>query len=214
MKRSYFAGSWKTALLPTKSATESALTAIEITKETYRSSTPLLHRERSSGGVREGVRGINMTKASAKQKGKDLENWVADQIIQKGLDLKAQRSHGSGNGNREKSDIWTSLMVLGQNAGFECKNQMKISIETWWQQAKKLESLGREPILVFKLPYEPLGKSKVVIYLDTFLELVKAANSEKEIEYVTPEQSRDLKYSLHQLITNAKKVIKLVDKEV
>lgn len=66
MKRSYFAGSWKTALLQTKSATESALTVREDTKETYRSSTPLLHKERSSGGAREGVRDINMIKTKKK----------------------------------------------------------------------------------------------------------------------------------------------------
>lgn len=68
------------------------------------------------------------------------------------------------------------MMVLDQNAGIECKNQSTLCIPDWWKQTKKLESLGREPILVFKIYGEPLPETKVVIYLDTFLELVKAAN--------------------------------------
>jgi hypothetical protein len=107
------------------------------------------------------------------QKGKILEQYVADQIREKGIDLKAYRAHGSGNGYSEKSDIWTSMMILGQNAGIECKNQAVIKIPEWWRQTKKLESLSREPVLAFKIYGEPLEETKVVIYLDTLLELVK-----------------------------------------
>lgn len=110
------------------------------------------------------------------KKGKELEEYVAVQIREKGIDPKAYRSHGSGNGFTEKADIWTSMTVLGQNAGIECKNQAVIKIPEWWRQTKKLESLSREPILAFKIYGEPLQETKVVIYLDTFLELVKAAN--------------------------------------
>jgi hypothetical protein len=106
-------------------------------------------------------------------KGKLLEEFVAEQIRSKGIDPKAYRAHGSGNGNTEKADIWTSMTVLGQNAGIECKNQANLCIPEWWRQTKKLESLGREPVLAFKIYGEPLSETKVVIYLDTFLELVK-----------------------------------------
>jgi Holliday junction resolvase len=114
-----------------------------------------------------------MTPRSKIQKGKLLEQHVADQLREKGLDDKAYRAHGSGNGNREKADIWTSMMILGQNAGIECKNQSKINIPDWWRQTQKLEKLGREPVLVFKLPYEPLGGTLAVVYLDTLLDLIK-----------------------------------------
>lgn len=114
-----------------------------------------------------------MTKSSV-AKGKLLENHVVEQLREKGIDLRAYRSYGSGNGNGEKSDIWTSLMVLGQNVGIECKNHASLCIPEWWRQTKKLEKLGREPVLVFKQFGEPLGESKVVIYLDTFLEMAKA----------------------------------------
>ena len=113
-----------------------------------------------------------MKPSSAKAKGKLLEDYVADQLREKGLDLRARRETSSGAGNREKGDVWTSLMILGQNAGIECKNQATLSIPDWWRQTKKLESLGREPILVYKLPYEPLGSTLCTIYLDTLLELL------------------------------------------
>lgn len=107
------------------------------------------------------------------QKGKLLEDYVADQIRLKGIDLKAYRAHGSGNGNREKGDIWTSMMVLGQNAGIEVKNQKTFAIPDWWRQTRKLEILSREPVLVFKEHMAPMGDTVALIYLDTFLELVK-----------------------------------------
>src|SRR3990167_2161149 len=108
-----------------------------------------------------------MNAKSAIAKGKKLEDYVCEQIRDKGIDVKAYRSHGSGNGNTEKSDIWTSMVILGQNAGIECKNQKNLSIQDWWRQTKKLESLGREPVLVFKVDQEQWGDTKCVIYFDT-----------------------------------------------
>lgn len=116
-----------------------------------------------------------MTPRAAIKKGKLLEEYVAEQIRESGIDPKAYRSHGSGSTNTEKGDIWTSMMVRGQNVGIECKNQARIDIPGWWRQVKKLESLGREPVLAFKLPHESLDGTKVVIYLETFLELAKKA---------------------------------------
>lgn len=126
-----------------------------------------------------------MKQASAIAKGKKLEDYVALQIREKGIDPKAVRSHGSGNTNTEKGDIWTSMQVLGQNAGIECKNQKTLAIPNWWKQVEKLESLGREPILVFKFPNDSLENSKVCIYLDTFLELVAGYEGQKQ-DYQDP----------------------------
>lgn len=107
------------------------------------------------------------------QKGKLLEKHVADEIRAKGIDLKAYPAHGSGSSPTEKGDIWTSMMILGQNAGIECKNHASLHIPEWWKQTKKLESLGREPMLVFKIYGEQMLETKVVMYLDTVLELIK-----------------------------------------
>lgn len=114
------------------------------------------------------------------QKGKLLEKHVAGQIRLKGIDLKAYPSHGSGNSSSEKGDIWTSMMILGQNAGIECKNHATLCIPEWWRQTKKLESLSREPVLVFKIYGEPMAETKALIYLDTLLDLVKENMDLKE----------------------------------
>lgn len=149
-----------------------------------------------------------MKPSSAKAKGKLLEDYVADQIVSKGIDPKAHRDGASGAGNREKGDINTSMMVLGQNAGIECKNQANLAIPEWWRQTKKLESLRREPILAFKIYGEPMEETKVVIYLDTFLELVKLSNTDKIYEEITPEDSNTKKWAIQNAITSLKKLLK------
>lgn len=107
------------------------------------------------------------------QKGKDLENYVAEQLVVKGIDPRAKRSFGSGNGISEKSDIYTSAMILGQNIGFECKHADTIHFLEWWKQTKLLEKLSREPVLVIKQTGDKYGDTKAVVYLDTLLELIK-----------------------------------------
>lgn len=157
-----------------------------------------------------------MKPKSAIQKGKLLEDWVCDQIREKGIDPKAYRSHGSGNGNREKSDIWTSAKMLGQNMGIECKNQKVIKIPDWWRQTKKLESLGREPVLVFKENMAKMEDTLCVIYFDTLLELIKGQNGAT----LAPEQSlgqsgemaRELKYSLARAKQSLNQLIKDLEK--
>lgn len=150
-----------------------------------------------------------MSPKSRIQKGKELENYVCERIKEKGLDEKAVRSHGSGNGTREKADIWTSLMILGRNAGIECKNQKKASIKDWWEQTQKLEVLGREPVLVYKLGGESLEESKVVIYLDTFLELLKALGSPPERSEAPEQQNipKELRWRIQEAITANKRLL-------
>ena len=150
-----------------------------------------------------------MKASSAKAKGKLLEDYVADQIVELGLDPRARRDGASGAGNREKGDVITSMTVLGQNAGIECKNQATLCIPEWWRQTKKLESLGREPVLVFKQFGEGLGETKVVIYLDTFLRLVKQAGDKGEVQnYGVPAEDRELRWALENLKTATAKVLK------
>jgi hypothetical protein len=148
---------------------------------------------------------------TAVQKGKILEKYVADQIREKGIDPKAYPSHGSGNGNSEKGDIWTSMMVLGQNAGIECKNQAVLKIQDWWRQTKKLESLRREPILVFHVQHEPIEETKVVIYLDTFLELVKSQTFGRFEVTGEDEKTREKKWAVNNAVVALKKVLKFYE---
>lgn len=146
--------------------------------------------------------------SSARAKGKLLESYVADQIVFKGIDPKAHRDGASGAGNREKGDINTSMMVLGQNAGIECKNQSTLKIQDWWRQTKKLESLSREPILAFHIENEAWEETKVVIYLDTFLELVKLSNNDKTYEEVPAEDNNEKKWKIQSAIRALKDLLK------
>jgi len=155
-----------------------------------------------------------MKASLAKQKGKDLEDYVADQIVEKGMDPRARRDGASGAGTREKGDIVTSLTVLGQNAGIECKNQATLHIPDWWRQTVKLQSLGREPILAFKMYGEGFGDTKVVIFLDTFLELVKKANLSDGIEIdpgnIDSAKKREIRWAIQSLKSAAAKVDRLL----
>lgn len=119
------------------------------------------------------IKKINDYMKTAKQKGKVLEDYVADQIISKGLDPKARRDGASGASTREKADIITTAQCLGRNLGIEAKNYKIAHVQDWWKQTKKLEVLGREPVLAYKLGQESLTDTKVIIYLDTFLDLLK-----------------------------------------
>lgn len=113
------------------------------------------------------------TPKSRIKKGKDLENYVCEQITAKGLDSRARRSYGSGNSNGIKADIDTSMTILGVAAGIECKHVDKINLNADWRQACKLIKLGYEPVLVIKQTADNYGDAKAVVYFDTLLELIK-----------------------------------------
>ena len=111
---------------------------------------------------------------SARAKGKELEDRVADLLVEKGLDSKARRDGGSGSGTREKGDVSTSAQLLGRNLGIEVKNHETLHIPDWFKQVEKLELLGREPVLVYKIPRRSPRVVLVSIYLETFLDMLVA----------------------------------------
>jgi Holliday junction resolvase len=144
---------------------------------------------------------------SARQKGKNLENYICDQIRAKGLDDKAIRSPGSGNGTREKADISTSLTILGRNIGIESKHHKTLHIQDWWQQTKLLEKVGYEPVLAFKQTQDDYAETKVVIYLNTYLDMCKRCQEPKTVDT----QSQDIKWAVKNLKDNAHKLLKLLE---
>jgi len=119
---------------------------------------------------------------SRRAKGKILEDEVADKLVEYGLDSKARRDGGSGSGDREKGDICTSAQLLGRNLGIECKNHETLHIPDWFRQTEKLELLGREPVLVYKLPNRNPRVVLVSIYLETFLDMLVALQGDKNTE--------------------------------
>ncbi len=148
-----------------------------------------------------------MKPKTAIQKGKALEDYVASQIRAKGIDLKARRSIGSGSGTREKADIDTTMMILGVNVGIECKNYAVAKVREWWVQAEKLVYLRRIPIVAYKLKGESYEDTKVIITLDTFLDMAKRASEPKLMEDDNFQQKRDLEY-LKQAIKKVEKYLK------
>jgi len=153
-----------------------------------------------------------MKPSSAKQKGKQLENWFANQIISRGLDDRAKRDGASGAGDREKRDVDTSVQILDRTMGLEAKNQKVPHIKDWWQQTTKLEVLGYEPVLVYKLFGESLEESKVVLYATTFLDLL--AN---QPEYYKSENTgipQSDKWLVRKAIDILKQLLKVLEKYV
>jgi hypothetical protein len=150
---------------------------------------------------------------NTRQKGMILSKYVADQIVSKQIDVKACADGASGAGNREKADVHTSMLVLGIQAGIECKNQKNINHKDSWRQTKKLEKLGCEPILVFKDFGEPLEESKAIIYLDTLLELIKSSKTGKIEPQSTKTTYTDntIKYRTQRAISELKELIKILE---
>ena len=151
------------------------------------------------------------------EKGQELEIWLSDQIREIGLDNRAGRAKRSGAGTGEKSDIYTSLTICGRNVGIECKNHNIPHITQWWEQTQKLEKLGREPVLVYKLDGEGFGDTKAVIYVSTLLELIKA--SKCPVEKTSPQKDgyidnghRALVWAIKAAIQALKKVISELEK--
>jgi hypothetical protein len=147
---------------------------------------------------------------TSKQKGKLLENWVQDQIIVRGLDNRAKRDGASGAGNREKRDVDTSMMVLNRTAGIECKNWKLPHIKDWWIQTQKLETLGYEPILIYKLFGESLEASKAVIYTTTLLDLI--ANQPEYYESKEIGIPQKDKWLVKRAIDILKQLLKVLEK--
>jgi len=148
--------------------------------------------------------------ATAKQKGKLLENWVQDEIIKRGLDDRAKRDGASGAGNGEKRDVATSMMVLDRTSGIECKNHKVPHIKDWWTQTQKLEVLGYEPILIYKLFGEGLEASKAVIYTSTLLDLIAS-----QPEYYESKESgipQKDKWLVKKAVDILKQLLKVLEK--
>ncbi len=115
------------------------------------------------------------------QRGKFLENYVAQEIRGKRLDPMAMRQIGSGSG-KWKGDINTKMKILHQQAVIEVKNQKKIKLPEWWTQVDRdtLKNYG-EPVLVFKFDRKPLDTALATVYLDTLLELIKLARIGQQV---------------------------------
>jgi len=139
---------------------------------------------------------MTITKKSARAKGKLLENQVAEQIRDSGVDKTAKREKSSGSGNRDKSDIINSI---GYN--MECKNQKKFSLKGALDQTiREAERTHTTPSVVFKRPFE--SNKWIIIPFYEWIRLYKASKEPKLRE------DSLTKYNLTMLIQYAKKILK------
>ena len=138
-----------------------------------------------------------MKTSSAKDKGRELEKWVVQRLKEKGLDDRAIRTPGSGNG-LDKGDVANNL---GWN--IECKNWKVPDISTWMKQSLKDAGLHQKPLIVWHPAKVPLGNSLAILYAEDFLDLVIKSRMPKDFG-----NQRELSYKFRRLITDLKSILK------
>lgn len=137
-----------------------------------------------------------MKTKSAIQKGKELENWIVDRLRISGLDTRAYRQKGSGNG-LNKGDVWNDL-----NLCIEAKNCKNFSRE-WFKQVKR-ESMGTQvPVVVWHTNQVPLDDSIVIIGWAYFEELLLKS---KTPELINPD--RQVAWKVKSAINSLKALLK------
>ena len=143
-----------------------------------------------------------MKTVSAIQKGKLLENFIVSWLKSTGLDIRASRTPGSGNG-LAKGDISNDL-----DLAIECKNTATINLKKTFQQAERQAMGESQPILIWHIPKTPIENNLVVMKLEFFEELMKAKQS-KVSAFNHPD--KQFTYKLKNLINNCKSVIKEIE---
>jgi hypothetical protein len=107
---------------------------------------------------------VEVKPAGKRQKGSRLERKFAQLIRMKGLDSNAKRMVLSGADWALKSDIYTALPFH-----FECKNQEKVKLWEWWEQARN-QTNYKPPVLVVSGNYRPI---LCILDANDFLNLIK-----------------------------------------
>ena len=145
-----------------------------------------------------------MNSKSRMQKGKRFEILIAKEIEAMGLGL-ARRESGSGSGLK-KGDIAANLPFL-----IEAKNQAKIKINEWVDQAKSQAKVGNyyhdKWALIFKDPRTSEAKPNIYAVID-FWEFLKLLKKDKEPMIKKPD--REMSWRLRKLIADMKILEKML----
>jgi hypothetical protein len=113
-----------------------------------------------------------MKPRSAIAKGKILEEWISERLMNSGLDDRAHRQKGSGSGEA-KCDVANNL-----NLCIEAKNTKNFLANEFWKQVKG-DCLMQIPVVCWHRNNVPLEETKVMIEWGFFEQLLiawKAAN--------------------------------------
>lgn len=114
-----------------------------------------------------------LTAASKKQKGNRLENRFAQLIRHTGLDDRATRMVMSGAVFGFETDIKTTLPFA-----FECKNQEKVKLWEFWEQAERGRTAIKPPVLVVSGNYRPI---LCILKAEDFLQVLAELRDYKEM---------------------------------
>ena len=138
-----------------------------------------------------------MLTASAKNKGRELENWIVSKLRNSGLDPRASRNPGSGSG-KQKGDVWNALGLC-----IEAKNTKKCPGKAEFDQLAR-ESMGYGvEVLVWHAPNTSLEDSRAIVNFNDLIELLKKAHNPTPTDH-----SRDLKFKIARLKQLANEVAK------
>ena len=115
-----------------------------------------------------------MKTASAKAKGRKLQQWVRDLLLKlSGLPSSDIRSTGMG---QTGSDIQLAQSALALwPLSIECKNLARVAALRWLEQAEAYSTTDTVPIVVVK---ENHGKPVVLVDAEYFFKLVYNNNKE------------------------------------
>lgn len=119
-----------------------------------------------------------MKPKSAIAKGKILEEFIAEELRKSGLDPRAYRQKGSGNG-LNKGDIWNAL-----NLCIEAKNQKNFNRQ-WAKEVVKDSQGSQIPLIVWHPPNVPLNESSVIIDWEFFKELLLCWKASQGTEMIS-----------------------------
>lgn len=114
-----------------------------------------------------------MKASGKKHKGARLENKVVKELVRSGLVPKAKRSFQSGAHWSWKSDIYAP----GLDFSIECKNQEKIRLWEFWEQAESQRKPYSPPVLMISSNFRPI---LAVMNLTDWISLVKERNDYRE----------------------------------
>ncbi len=122
------------------------------------------------------------TSSSKKAKGSRLERKVAELYRHYDIDKDAKRMPLSGAVSYMRGDIFKPNDYAYID---ECKNQEKVSLWSWWNQAEAQASMGRVPLLHVGGNYRPI---LTIMRAETYFDLRREI---KDLEAIIEDLKKD-----------------------
>lgn len=110
-----------------------------------------------------------MLTSSRKSKGRNLQKWVRDKILELFPELTDKDVRSTSMGASGADILFSQAAVDLLNINVECKSRASIAVYEMYKQAE-LESKGTAPVLIIKQNH---SKPLAVVDAEYFLELLK-----------------------------------------